>query len=185
MAAFARTLRAGVFDGYRLPPGDLIADLGGGDGTVLTELLRLDDRRGIVFDLPGTVESAHPVLAAAGLADRVDAVPGDFFVEVPRADIYLLSWVLHDWNDEQVSKILRSVATAAPSGSRLLVVEQIVPAGDEPHPAKHMDLVMVSLLGGRERTEDEYLALLATAGFVVERVVPTPGLFVIIEAIKQ
>lgn len=185
MNAFTKTLRAGMFDGYQLPAGDLIADLGGGDGTLLAELLRLDDRRGIVFDLPGVAETAHPVLAGAGLTDRVDVVAGNFFTEVPKADLYLLSWILHDWNDEQALKILRTISAAAPAGSRLIVVEQVVPEGDEPHPAKHMDLVMVSLLGGRERTEPEYRTLLSEAGFDVERVVPTPSPFVIIESIKR
>jgi hypothetical protein len=187
MADFARTLRAGTFDDYRLPTGELIADLGGGDGTILTELLRSDDRpdrRGIVFDLPGVVESAHAVLTAARLTERVEVVAGNFFAEVPQADIYLLSWILHDWSDEEALKILRSVWAAAPAGSRLIVVEQVVPAGDEPHPSKHMDLLMVSLLGGRERTESEYRALLGDAGFVVERVVSTPTPFVILESVK-
>ncbi|GAA4554789.1 methyltransferase [Amycolatopsis samaneae] len=187
MAVFARTLRAGTFDDYQLPSGELIVDLGGGDGTVLTELLRSDDRpdrRGIVFDLPGRVESAHAVLTAARLTERVEVVAGDFFTEVPQADIYLLSWILHDWNDEKALEILRSVWAAAAAGARLIVVEQVVPTGDEPHPSKHMDLVMVSLLGGRERTESEYRALLGDAGFVVEQVVSTPSPFVILEALK-
>jgi hypothetical protein len=187
MAVFSRTLRAGTFDGYRLPDGELIADLGGGDGTVLAELLSLDDRpdrRGIVFDLPGVVESARAVLTAAGLADRVEVIAGNFFTEVPPADIYVLSWILHDWSDEEALRILRSVRAAAPAGARLIVVEQAVPAGDEPHPAKHMDLVMVSLLGGKERTESEYRALLGEAGFVVERVVATSSPLVIFESVK-
>ncbi len=187
MAVFARTLRAGLFEEYRLPAGELIADLGSGDGTVLTELLRSDerpDRRGIVFDLPGVVESAHAVLTAAGMSERVEVVAGNFFIEVPRADIYLLSWILHDWSDKEALEILRSVWNAAASSARLIVVEQAVPAGDEPHPSKHMDLVMLSLLGGRERTETEYRALLDAAGFTVERVVSTPTPFVMIEAVK-
>ncbi|HEY3711320.1 MAG TPA: methyltransferase [Amycolatopsis sp.] len=188
MGVFSRTLRAGTFDGYRLPDGELIADLGGGGGTVLAELLSLDDRpdrRGIVFDLPGVVESARAVLAAAGLADRVEVIAGNFFDEAPPADIYVLSWILHDWSDEEALRILRSVRAAAPAGARLIVVEQAVPAGDEPHPAKHMDLVMVSLLGGKERTESEYRALLGEAGFAVERVVATSSPLVIFESVKS
>ncbi|MFD2415221.1 methyltransferase [Amycolatopsis pigmentata] len=187
MTDFARTMRAGTFDDYRLPDGELIADIGGGDGTILTELLRADvrpGRRGIVFDRPGVVESAHAVLAAARLTERVDVVAGDFFAEVPRADIYLLSWILHDWIDEEALKILRTVAAAAPAGSRLLVVEQVMPAGDEPHPAKEMDLAMVCLVGGRERTESEFRALLGDAGFVVERIVSTPTPLMILESVK-
>ncbi|WP_328604559.1 acetylserotonin O-methyltransferase [Amycolatopsis sp. NBC_00345] len=188
MAVFVKTLRAGMFDGYRLPEGETVADLGGGNGAVLADLLGQDghgDRRGIVFDLPDVVEAAHATLSAAQLSDRVEVVGGSFFNEVPRADIYLLSWVLHDWNDEDAAKILKSVAAAAPAGARLLVLEEIVPGGDAPHHAKDMDLVMLSLLGGKERAEDEFRVLLDEAGFDLERVVPTPSPMVIIEAVKR
>ncbi|WP_344867113.1 methyltransferase [Amycolatopsis ultiminotia] len=187
MTAFG-TMRAGMFDGYRLPPGRTIADLGASDGSLLVDLLLRDhqlDRRGIVFDLPTTVESARPVLAAAGVADRVDLVAGDFFEAVPSADIYLLSWILHDWSDADSRRILTSIASAAPPHARLLVVEQIVPAGDDPHPTKKFDLTMLGILGGKERSEQEYRELLDSGGFAVDRVVPTSGPFVIIEATRR
>ncbi|MFI7002361.1 methyltransferase [Nocardia sp. NPDC050175] len=187
MTVFANTMRAGMFDGYRLPAGDTIADLGGGDGTVLVELLRQDghrDRRGVVFDLPGVVEAAHATLAAAGMAERVEVVAGNFFDDVPHADIYLLSWILHDWNDADAAKILRTVAASAAAGARLLVAELVVPPTDAPHPSKGMDLVMLSLLGGKERTANEYRILLNNNGFDLDRVVPTSSPIVILEATR-
>ncbi|KAA8885669.1 methyltransferase [Nocardia colli] len=188
MTVFANTLRAGLFDGYRLPAGDSIADLGGGDGAVLVDLLGRDghlDRRGVVFDLPGVVDAARATLSAAGMAERVEVVAGNFFEGVPGADIYLLSWILHDWNDDDAAKILKTVAASAAAGARLLVAELVVPAGDAPHPSKDMDLVMLSLLGGKERTADEYRILLNDAGFDLDRVVPTPSPLVILEATKR
>ncbi|MFC9434519.1 methyltransferase [Nocardia sp. NPDC057030] len=188
MTVFANTLRADMFDGYRLPPGDTIADLGGADGTVLVELLRRHphrDRRGIVFDLPGAVETAPAILAAAGMADRVEVVTGNFFDDVPHADIYLLSWILHDWNDAAAAKIVQTIAASASAGARLLIAELVVPTTDAPHPSKDMDLVMLSLLGGKERTENEYRTLLNDNGFDLDRVVPTPSPIVILEATKR
>jgi hypothetical protein len=185
MSNITAGLRHGMFDGYRLPVGRTIADLGGSDGAMLAELLTRDDdpeRRGILFDLPNTVLLAGPVLAAAGLTDRVSIVGGDFFEAVPSADIYVLSYILHDWNDAENRRILASIATAASAGARLLIIEGVVPAGDGPHLTKAIDLTMLGMMTGRERTEQEYRELLDSAGFTLDRVVATPCPFSIIEA---
>lgn len=185
MADITGGLRAGMFDGYQLPPGRTVADIGGSDGTVLVELFTRDSdpqRRGVVFDLPGTVPLAEATVAAAGLGDRVELVGGDFFESVPTAGIYVLSYVLHDWSDETCLRILASVAAAASPGARLLVVEGVVPAGDEPHLTKAIDLTMLGMMTGKERSEQEYRTLLDEAGFTLDRVVPTPSPFAIIEA---
>lgn len=185
MATFATTLRTGIFDGYRLPRGETIADIGGSDGTMLAELLKHDDdpaRRGIVLDRPATIEAARTSSAAGEHADRVEFVAGDFFTAVPKADIYLLGWILHDWNDQDARRILGSIAAAADPGARLLLVEGIVPPGDQPHPTKALDLIMLGTLGGKERTEQEYRDLLESAGFALDRILATPSPYSILEA---
>ncbi|MFI8075925.1 methyltransferase [Streptomyces sp. NPDC086033] len=183
MANVTGGLRAGMFDGYVLPDGKLVADIGGADGTVMAELLGRDtDRRGIVFDLPHVVSDAHELLRRHGLADRVEVFGGDFFDAVPAADVYVLSYILHDWDDASSRKILGSIARAASPGARLVVIEAVLPEGDAPHLAKMIDLTMLAMLTGRERTAQEYEALLGDAGFTVDRIVPTPSPFSVIEA---
>jgi hypothetical protein len=177
------SLRAGMFEGYRLPEGAVVADIGGADGSMLAQLLADDsDRRGIVFDRPEVVAAAQKTLADHGLADRVHSVGGDFFQSVPAADVYLLSYILHDWDDESCRKILHSIADAAEPGARVVLVEAVIPPGDVPHPAKVIDLTMLAMLTGRERTAEEYRALLDSAGFTVDRIVPSPSPFSFIEA---
>jgi hypothetical protein len=124
----------------------------------------LPNVRGIVFDLPETDrdESAFP--------DRLEFVAGSFFERVPRGDAYLLSGILHDWDDEQASAICRMIRTAASPGARLLIAESVIPPGNDPEGAKWLDLLMLVLAGGRERTEPEWRELLASTGFDVEQI---------------
>ncbi|MFE9446418.1 methyltransferase [Streptomyces sp. NPDC006602] len=182
MAGVVASVRAGMLDDYVLPGGGTVADLGGADGTIIAELLsRNPDHSGIVFDLPEVVQAAHGVLAARGLTDRVEVVGGSFFEEVPTADVYVLAYILHDWNDEESGRILAAIRKAARPGARLLVIEAIVPEGDAPHMAKIVDLTMLGMLGGKERTEREYERLLGDAGFSLDRVVATPSPLSILE----
>jgi hypothetical protein len=183
MANVTGGLRAGMFEGYALPQGKVVADIGGADGTVMAELLgRAPGRHGIVFDLPHVVSDAHELLRARGLTDRVEVVGGDFFDAVPTADVYVLSYILHDWDYASSGKLLGSIARAANPGARLVVIEAVVPEGDTPHLAKMIDLTMLAMLTGRERTAEEYEALLGEAGFAVDRILPTPSPFSVIEA---
>ncbi|MFI5843769.1 methyltransferase [Catenuloplanes sp. NPDC051500] len=185
MATFMKTLRKGIFDNYRLPAGEVIADIGGGSGHVLIDLLSRPEnehRRGILFDLPEVVDGIRAAMPASGPGDRIELVGGSFFEAVPTADIYLLGWVLHDWNDSDAQRILTTIARAARPGARLVVVEGIVPDGDQAHPIKAMDVTMLAILGGQERTEEQYRRLLATARFNVDAVVPTPSPFSVLEA---
>jgi hypothetical protein len=175
-----------MFEGYSLPEGNLVADIGGADGSVICELLaREPGRRGIVFDLPYVVPPARQVLADHGLVGRVDVVPGDYFKSVPAADIYVLSFILHDWDDESCLRILRNVKDAAAPGAHLVVIESVIPPGDGPHPAKLIDLTMLAMVTGRERTAEEYDKLLAAAGYTMERIVPSPTPFSFLEATIQ
>lgn len=182
-SAFATTVRGAMFDEYRLPSGPVVADIGGADGTVLTQLLAGEvDRTGIVLDLPEVVAGAHEVIARADMTGRIIVLPGDFFDDVPAADVYLLSAVLHDWDDEPALRILNAIARAASPGARLVVGEMVIPSGDGPHHAKLADLTMLAILSGRERSIEEWAALLSKAGFALDRIVPTPSPFCLLEA---
>jgi hypothetical protein len=145
----------------------MVVDVGGGNGALLMALLA--DRpglRGILLDLPTVVAAAAAALAEAGLADRCQCVPGSFFDDVPSgADVYVLAQILHDWDDEHAVAVLSRCRAAIPAHGRLLVLEQVVPVDDRPHPAKLLDLHMLMMLGGRERTETEWRQLLARGGF--------------------
>jgi precorrin-6B methylase 2 len=183
MANVTNGMRAGMFDDYRLPEGEVVADIGGADGTVLLTLLADEpDRRGIVFDAPEVVSRARESLARHALADRVEVVAGDFFRSVPRADVYVLSFILHDWDDTSCHGILRTIRNAAAPGARVVVVEGVVPSDARPHITTMMDLTMLAMVTGKERTADEYRELLSAAGFTVDRIVPTPSPFSVIEA---
>ncbi|MEV4130440.1 methyltransferase [Nocardia sp. NPDC049707] len=183
MAEVTGALRTGMFDGYQLPEGEVVADIGGADGSVLHTLLAGESgRRGIVFDQPTVVPTAEKRIRETGVADRVVALGGDFFAEVPRADVYILSYVLHDWDDASALRILGSIAAAAKPGARLLILEGIVPEGDVAHMTKMIDLTMLGITSGRERTAVEYESLLNAGGFTVDRTVPTPSPYSIIEA---
>jgi hypothetical protein len=186
MGNVTRGLRAGMFDDYSLPPGNVVADIGGADGSMICELLAHDpDRRGIVFDLPEVVPAARKTLADSGLPDRVDAVAGNFFESVPAADVYILSYILHDWDDESSLRILRTVGNAAAPGARIVLVESVIPPGDAPHLAKSIDLTMLAMMTGRERTGTEYESLLDSVGFTLDRIVPTSTPYSFIEATRR
>lgn len=151
-----------------------VVDVGGGNGTLLTELLRRNPHlEGVLFDLPEVVGDAPG-------NDRIRRVGGDFLAGVPGgADTYVLAQILHDWNDEQAATILRRCREALPAGGRLLIVEQILEDNDRPDPAKLLDLHMLVLLGGRERTLPEWRALLAAADFSIAAITPGPRSFLI------
>jgi hypothetical protein len=178
-----RAARGDLLAGYQLPEGETVADIGGADGAVLVELLAgRPERRGVVFDLPQVVVKATETLEAAGLSDRVTVVGGDFFDNVPAADVYVMSVVLHDWDDDSCVRILRNIAKAAAPGTQLSLVEMVVPEGDGPHFTKMIDLTMLAMLGGRERTETEWRAVLADGGFTLERIIAGSGVMSVIEA---
>ena len=151
---------------------DLVVDVGGGNGALLAELLgRAPGVRGLVADRPDVAAEAAERMAAAGLADRCATAAADFFEQVPGGgDAYILSSILHDWDDEDCGRILRVVHAAMAPGARLWVVEKVLdPDPPRPAPAQaelHLvDLHMLVLFAGRERTSAEYAALLAAAGF--------------------
>ncbi len=124
------------------------------------------------------------MLKQAALLDRCATVGGDFFHTLPPGgDVYVFKRVLHDWDDATCVGLLKRCRDVIPAEGRLLVIDAVIPPGDDPHPAKIVDLVMMSILGGRERTEDEFAGLLTAAGFSLTRVVPTHSMLAILEAI--
>jgi hypothetical protein len=139
---------------------ETIVDVGGGNGSLLVALLeRLPEQRGIVFDLPETNRDE------ASLGERCTFVAGNFFERVPPGDAYILSGILHDWGNAEAAAILRTIRAAAPANGRLIVFDSVVPPGNEPHGAKWLDLLMLALIGGRERDETQWRALFDGTGF--------------------
>ena len=144
---------------------ETIVDVGGGNGSLLLGLLsRQPGLRGIVFDLPETVRDE------SAFGDRCAFVAGSFFDRVPVGDVYILSTILHDWDDERAAAILRTIHAAAPPDARLLIIDAVVPPGNTPHGAKWLDLLMLAFSGGRERDEAQWRALLERADFEPVRV---------------
>jgi hypothetical protein len=164
-----------------------IADVGGSTGNLLTTILgRHPAPRGILFDLPHVVRDAPAFIAQRGLTDRIQVEAGSFFDRVPPgADAYIFSHIIHDWNEEQCLTILGHCRRAMSSGGRLLLVEMVLPDGDTPHPGKMLDVCMLMLPGGEERTEAQYATLLDKAGFRLTRVVPTASLVSVVEAVPR
>jgi hypothetical protein len=175
---------AAVAAAYDFGPAGTVVDVGGGQGGLLAAILAANPQaRGVLFDLPHVAAMARQSLEAAGLSARCRIEAGDFFREVPAlGDVYLLRKVIHDWDDERAMTILRTCRSAMSEGSRLLLLEMIVPAGNTPSYAKLLDLLMLVYAGGRERTEAEYRDLLMSAALSVSRVVPTASAVSIIEA---
>lgn len=139
---------------------ETVVDVGGGNGSLLAALVRLQPAlRGIVFDLAETVRDEE------ALGERCTFVEGDFFERVPEGDVYLLSTILHDWNDDSATAILRTIRASAPQDARLIVIDSIVADGNEPDGAKWLDLLMLALFAGRERGVAEWHALFAAGGF--------------------
>ena len=140
--------------------------------------------RGILFDQPHVAAAAREQLVMDGLAERCTTIGGDFFVEIPAgADAYMLAQILHDWDDERSVAILRQCRRAMPTHGKLLVIELVLPSGEEPFFGKWLDLHMLALLGGRERTASEYGALFDAAGFELVRVVATSAGASVVEAV--
>ncbi len=168
------------FSGFRT-----IADVGGSTGNLLTTILdRHPGPRGILFDMPHVVRDAPAFLQQRGMAHRVRIEEGSFFESVPTgADAHILSHIIHDWSEEQCLLILGNCRHAMGAQGRLLLVEMVLPGGDTPHPGKMLDMVMLMVPGGRERTETEYAALLDKAGLRLTRVTPTASPVSIVEAV--
>jgi hypothetical protein len=161
-----------------------IVDVGGATGNMLAHILaRHPQPRGVLFDLPHVVTEAPTLLRACGVESRVSIEQGSFFERVPSGgDAYILSHIIHDWNEDQCATILGNCRKAMKPGARLLIVEFVLPEGNTPHFGKLLDMVMLALPGGEERTAAEYGKLVAASGLKMTRVVPTASDVSIVEA---
>jgi hypothetical protein len=162
-----------------------IVDVGGATGIMLSAILSAyEGPRGILCDLAHVVTDAPPSLEESGVADRVTIESGSFFEGVPEGgDAYILSHIIHDWNEDQCLSILGNVRRAMKPDGKLLIVEFVLPEDDSPHFGKIADIIMLVVPGGQERTPKEYDELLSKAGFRMTRVVPTDTPVSIIEAV--
>lgn len=175
MIAFYGGEPSAVADAYDFSAIRTVADIGGSSGNLLTTLLlRNAHLRGVLFDRPATEDAAKALVAARGVADRCEIVSGSFFESVPAgADAYIVSHVLHDWPEERCESILRMVRSAMTASSRLLVIEPIITSCHDSDPAKFLDVISLSITGGRHRTTEEFRALFERTGFRMTRVVAT------------
>lgn len=169
---------------YDLSGMRTVVDIGGGQGSLLATVLDANPHaRGVLFDLPNVIDIAGDAIAGHEFGDRCDLVSGDFFTAVPAGgDLHLLKQIVHDWDDERATRLLTNCHQALNPDGTLLLIEMVVPTDNRPSLVQAMDLNMLVLLGGRERTEDEYRALLGATGFRLERVIPTQTLFSLLEA---
>lgn len=174
-----------MLDAYDFHGIGTLADIGGGNGSLLAATLqRHPSLHGLLFDRPDVIERARTNLRAAGLENRCTLLGGNFFETIPGGgEVYLMRHIIHDWNDEQSRTILRHCRKVVPPSGKLLLIESVIPPGNEPSFAKLLDLTMLAIPGGMERTEAEYRELLASAGFHLARVVPTAAHVDVIECV--
>jgi ubiquinone/menaquinone biosynthesis C-methylase UbiE len=183
----SRGIAEEVISAYDFSRFDCVVDVGGGEGRLLAGLLAAyPNMRGILFDQVQVVAGAAPVLASVGVADRCEAVGGNFFDTVPAgADAYLLRYILHDWDDAASIAILRSCRRVCKRNGRLLVLERLVEPPNEGLETKTSDLNMLVSLGGQERTQAEFAELLAAAGFRLETVAAVNSRLWVIEGVPS
>ena len=174
-----------VADAYVFSGLKTIVDVGGATGNMLAAILsRYAGPRGVLFDRSHDVHEATKLLKAHDVENRVTIESGDFFEGVPAGgDAYILSHIIHDWNEKQCLAILGHCRKVMKPDGRLLIVETVLPTGDAPHQGKVQDMVMLVVPGGQERTEAEYTELLSKAGFRLRRVVPTASIVSVVEAL--
>jgi len=187
MASTTEAAARAVSNAYDFSWANVLVDVGGGTGAFLGTILQANPQaRGILFDRQDVVAAAGALLAGSGVADRCEVVAGNFFEAVPSGgDAYILSWVIHDWDDDRSITILKNCRRAVGRDGQVLMIELVIPPGNEASPSKLYDIHMLVLTGGRERREDEYRELLAAADLRLTRVIPTGDPRSIIEAVPM
>ncbi len=181
MVALSQGANEAVAETYDFRPFTRVVDVGGGHGQLLSAILsRNPHLNGVLFDVPSGVAAARQ--GAGGDLPRTEFIAGDFFESVPVGDVYVIKKVIHDWEDGRATAILRNCRKAMAPNGRVLVTETLVPPGDEPNHIKSIDVVMLAVTGGLERTEAQYASLFDAAGLRLERVIQTRGPISILEA---
>src|SRR5258705_3096442 len=178
---------AAVLSAYDFSGINKLVDVGGGHGRLLTSILsKYPNMTGVLYDEPTVITGARNVFAAHGVADRCEAVGGNFFQSAPAGgDAYILKHIIHDWSDEDCLMILGHCRSGMKAGGKVLIVEMVIPERNVPAVSKFLDLEMLLFLTGCERTEPEYRALLDGAGFDLTRIVPTPSAYSAMEAVRK
>ena len=183
MTSLAAQAANAIASAYDFSGFGTVIDVGGSHGALMIQILRANPGlRGVLFDLPHVVEGAREPLQAAGLLERCQIVAGDMFEEIPAGgDAYVLSRVIHDWNDDQAVAALTNCRRVMNERCKLLVAEEVIPAGDVPSFGKLSDLNMLVSPGGQERTEAEYRTIYAASGFTLTRLIATRSRITLIE----
>jgi len=173
-----------VINAYDFSEISHIMDIGGGKGTLISAILKANPRlQGTLFDLPQVVQEARKTLENDGLIDRCRFIPGNMFESVPEGQNYILKRVIHDWDDEKAQIILNNCRRSISRDGKLLLIEGVIPPGNQPSKMKLDDIAMLVVIGGAERTRDEFSSLLSASGFELVNVIPTQTSLSIIEAI--
>lgn len=176
-----------IVEGYDFSSFGKIADIAGGHGILLSGILKANpNTRGMLFDIPSVIAGSGEFFETAGVENRVEKVSGDFFEGVPAgADAYIMKHIIHDWDDEESIKILKNIHSAMNPNGKVLIIEMVVPEGNEASPSKILDIQMLMFTGGKERTAKEYAELLDKSGFRMTQVVPTHSPMQIVEAVRK
>jgi len=183
---FAVMARKAIQKSYDFSSINMLIDVAGGQGAMIASILKFNPHmQGILLDKPAVIASAKHLLEEEGVAERCQLIGGDIFESVPKGgDAYILKYILHDWGDEAAITILKNCRQAMDKNSKVLVIEQIIPSGNEPCIGKLSDLhMLVTHPGGAERTEVEYRVLFESAGFEITKIVSTSSDLSVIEGI--
>jgi hypothetical protein len=186
MTSFTSGIAPAVITSYDFSNAGTIADIAGGHGILLAQILKANlNTKGILFDQEYVAEGARSTFEKEGVADRCEIVGGNFFESVPSgADIYMMKHIVHDWDDERAITILKNCHKAMNDDSKLLLVEIVLLEKDESGLGPILDLEMLLIPGGRERTANEYAKLFDKAGFKLTQIIPTPSPMFLIEGVK-
>ncbi len=187
MSSFTAQIAGAVAEAYDFSQAKVLADIGGSHGMVLAGVLAKNPQlKGILFDLPGVVAGAKPLLEKHQISQRVECVGGNFFEKVPSgADIYVMKHILHDWGDSDCVRILQTIHQAANAQSKLILVESVLEEANRAQFAKILDIEMLAIThGGKERTLTEWKKLFKEAGWQFSRVIETAAPVSIIEAVR-
>jgi hypothetical protein len=188
MTSMSAPVAGAAIEAYDFSRFGQIVDVAGGHGEVLMSILKAcPGVRGVLAEVGHVVDGAKPKIASAGLADRCQAVECDFFKSVPAGgDAYVMKHIIHDWDDERASVILNNIRQAmGDKRGTVVLLESVIPSGPEPDLGKFIDIEMLALPGGRERTAEEFAALFDRCGFTFKKIVPTKSPLSVVEAVRK